>query len=460
MTESTSFKSWRKCDIGYSQHEETGTLMARTNHTMSILSRQMVFFSWGGSCAGPDWFPDPHGPCVVAGTCLFMKLPLAVEGASEMFESFAAGHESSVLLITSVALFKETRESMVTLVVPPPWISPKFTVFAEEVGLDVVTWLEGRAGAGGGDWLPVCAKALLTVSNGRVGFSIENTSRNVMVWCKASLSVFCPLWILKFEDNEGDVGYWMGSFPFISPVSVVPEMSSAPGATSLWVPERKEWPEPESVAWFTGFLLIVLGLSVLMLKFWSRVLVVKNPELVLLTILLEVSWGASTSGRGTLGCARSLEPKGCTPTVVVWIMADGTVFFGVWNEWTVVGLLMASRAANEWMCRSPVLEPSCQLKGPGERVVRVLLLVDIETKSRGVWLGWSSSVENTSPTGTDRISRTPEKDKQAMRRKDLLVHNEFLTEPFRDRSSNNLSGGSLIRVWWALMNAGKVTTTS
>ncbi len=305
---------------------------------------------------------------------------------------------------------------MVILVVPPPWISTKFPLSAEEVGLDVVTWLEGRARAGGGDWMPVCAKALPTVSNGRVGFSIEDTSRNVMVWCEASLFVFCPLWVLKFEDNEGDGGCWMGSFPFISPVSVVPERSSAPGATSLSVPERKEWPEPEFVAWFTGFLLIVLGLSVLVLKFWTWVLVVKNPELVLLTILLEVSWGASASGRGTLDSARSLEPKGCTPTVVVWIMADGTVFFSVWNEWTVVGLLMASREASDWMCRSPVLEPSCQLKGPGERVARVLLLVDIETKSRGVWLGWSSSVENTSPTGTDRISRTPENEKQAMRR--------------------------------------------
>lgn len=135
-----------------------------------------------------------------------MKLPLAVEGASEMFESFAAGHEASVLLITSVALFKETRESMVILVVPPAWISTKFMLSTEEVGLDVVTWLEGRARAGGGDWLPVCAKAFPTVSNGRVGFSIEDTSRNVMVWCNASLFVFCPLWILKFEDNEGDFG--------------------------------------------------------------------------------------------------------------------------------------------------------------------------------------------------------------------------------------------------------------
>lgn len=68
-------------------------------------------------------------------------------------------------------------------------------------------------------------------------------------------------------------------------------------------------------------------------------------------------------------------------------MADGTVFFGVWNEWTVVGLLIGSREASDWMCRSPVLEPSCQLEGPDERVVRVLLLVDIETKSRGFWMG-------------------------------------------------------------------------
>lgn len=124
---------------------------------------------------------------MVAGTCLFMKLPLAVEGASEMFESFAAGHEASVLLITSVASFKETTESVVILVVPSPWIPTIVPLFAEEVGLDVVTWLEGRARV-----------------PGIVRFSNEDTSRNLMVWREASLSVFCPLWVLKFEDNGGD----------------------------------------------------------------------------------------------------------------------------------------------------------------------------------------------------------------------------------------------------------------
>lgn len=57
------------------------------------------------------------------------------------------------------------------------------------------------------------------------------------------------------------------------------------------------------MAWLTGFLLIVLCLSVLVLKFWSWVLVVKNPELVLLTILPVVSWVSSAFERGTLGIA-------------------------------------------------------------------------------------------------------------------------------------------------------------
>lgn len=135
-----------------------------------------------------------------------MKLPLAVEDASDVSESFAARHEAPVLLITSVTLVKETRESVVILVVPSlsPSISTELPFFIKEVGLDVVMWLEGGARAGEGDWMPVCAKASPTVSKGRVGFSVEDTSRNVMVWCGADLSEFCPLWVFKVESNEDD----------------------------------------------------------------------------------------------------------------------------------------------------------------------------------------------------------------------------------------------------------------
>lgn len=226
-----------------------------------------------------------------------------------------------------------------------------------------------------------------------------------MACCGADLFEFCPLWVFNFENNEGCCMGSVGSPSPISPVSRVSERPLAPGATLLSVPEKKERPEPEFVVWFpnwfTGFLLIVLSLSVLVLKFWTWTLV---------NILPEVSWGASE--RGIRGGAWSL---GWTPTVDVWSTAEGTVVFGVWNGCTVVGLRMASREASACVCRSPVLEPSCQLKGPGERVARVLLLVDMETRSRGVWLGWSSSAENTSPTGTNRISRTPEKGKQTVR---------------------------------------------
>lgn len=91
----------------------------------------------------------------------------------------------------------------------------------------------------------------------------------------------------------------------ISPVSLISRSFSCrgpPEATLLSVPERKECPKSEFMACFLlikpegqfgGLLLIVLCLSVLVLKFSSGVLVVNNPELV----LLKVSLGASTSSK-------------------------------------------------------------------------------------------------------------------------------------------------------------------
>lgn len=75
-------------------------------------------------------------------------------------------------------------------------------------------------------------------------------------------------------------------------------------------------------------------------------------------------------------------------------------------------LRVSAIGGNAWSCSSPLLEPTCQFKGFGERLARVMLLVDIETGSRGVWLGLSSSEEIASPTGIDRIRKTPEEQRK------------------------------------------------
>lgn len=116
-----------------------------------------------------------------------MKLPLAVEGASDVSGSFAAGNEAPVLLITSVTLVRETRESLVMLVVPslPPWTSIELLLSTKEVGLDVVMWLEGGARAGEGDWMSGCGKPPPNIWDWDLGLGrvecVEDMSRNVMV---------------------------------------------------------------------------------------------------------------------------------------------------------------------------------------------------------------------------------------------------------------------------------------
>lgn len=72
------------------QHEDTGTLMASTIHTMSIRLKQMVMREEGVSTAWPELLLAAQGSWVVAGTCLFRKLPLAVEDGSELFPGKSA----------------------------------------------------------------------------------------------------------------------------------------------------------------------------------------------------------------------------------------------------------------------------------------------------------------------------------------------------------------------------------
>lgn len=59
--------------------------MANTIHTMSMRLRQIISRDGGGSTVGPEMFPGIQGSCVVAGTCLLRKFPLAVDAISEPF---------------------------------------------------------------------------------------------------------------------------------------------------------------------------------------------------------------------------------------------------------------------------------------------------------------------------------------------------------------------------------------
>lgn len=106
-----------KYNTKYSQHEDTGTLMASTTHTMSILVRQMV--ARLSSKSGPDWFPEPQGPGGVVGSLLTFVL----DSSSEVLESFMIGGifndvpklPSTEPMPVSVTLLWEEKISVVML---------------------------------------------------------------------------------------------------------------------------------------------------------------------------------------------------------------------------------------------------------------------------------------------------------------------------------------------------------
>lgn len=106
-----------KYNGGYSQQEDTGTLMARTTHTMSILVRQMVARLSGVLTSGPDWFPVTPYPFVVVDTLL----PFVPDRSSEVESFMRGGGFSDVLRLASlelvpvsVTLLWEEKASLVT----------------------------------------------------------------------------------------------------------------------------------------------------------------------------------------------------------------------------------------------------------------------------------------------------------------------------------------------------------
>lgn len=128
----------------YSQQDDTGTLMASTTHTMSILVRQMVTRLSVESRSGPDWFPEPQGSRVVLGSLLKFVL----DRSSEVLESFMSGGIFSdvpklplmELVPVSVTLLWEENTSLVTIAgvfVPP-------NVFAELLFTEMLAATVGK----------------------------------------------------------------------------------------------------------------------------------------------------------------------------------------------------------------------------------------------------------------------------------------------------------------------------
>lgn len=106
-----------KYNSRYSQQEDTGTLMASTTHTMSIVVRQMVAGLLAESRSGPDWFPESLGSCGVKGSLLTLELSLS----GGIFNNVPK-LPSLEWVPVSVTLLLEERASLVMLAgifVPP-----------------------------------------------------------------------------------------------------------------------------------------------------------------------------------------------------------------------------------------------------------------------------------------------------------------------------------------------------
>lgn len=185
------------------QQEETGTLMANTIHTMSMRLRQTVTRDSGESKVGPELLPGVQGSWVVAGTCMFRKLPLAVEAASERFP-LAAGATSAELLLersqVGVVPFPDQGPALVLSVLlsrlPPSAAAVVLFSSARppgsSVGLAVarprsVEVDGGDVGFSGGILTGAADPALRSTASSLVGSSLVPCTSLVVMPCSLSL---------------------------------------------------------------------------------------------------------------------------------------------------------------------------------------------------------------------------------------------------------------------------------
>lgn len=177
----TADEAVSECDL---QHEDTGTLMASTIHTMSIRLRQMAVREEGGSTAWPELLLAPQGSWVVGGTCLFRKLPLAVDDGPQLLPGKSASPPE--LLDTSPPTAVTFHSPSVPL--PwTPWNPPVAASFGVEKLLKTVAFGVPRPDSVGGDEDSGELASCRSVRSSLVGGS-SCTSLEVMACC----ALFCP----------------------------------------------------------------------------------------------------------------------------------------------------------------------------------------------------------------------------------------------------------------------------
>ena len=407
----------------YLQHDDTGTLMASTIQTMSILLKQMVMRDGGESTVGPELLPGVQGSWVVAGTCLFWKLPLAVERGSEPF-TWADASSAELLLEISppyavtfpnqcpwgaLSVLLPRTSSSVVASSGAVWLLGIFvgSCVLSSVDRAGVATVEvrffGGTGASGG--------TLNSILSPWVGGSFDPcTSLRVMVWCACSLSFRPNAGSASFDKEEredcfrsgmsrrlGSVdsstdNFW-GSTWSAASVSPLSDPGLDRRARGFGAPLAEE----STSIFGTAVLLLLLAwlvLTVTGLWTWGT-----------LTNLCMWPW-LTTSELGSWGRFRWLSV----------LTVFGVTAFVSWmggikaNGWrAAVGRMMSEGWVPPLGDHSPLLEPSwCQSEGRGWGADRGLLwAAAMWTGSWDVWLRYSSCADDTSPTDSARNARTP-----------------------------------------------------
>lgn len=423
------FKLYRN----YLQQEDTGTLMASTIHTMSILLKQMVMRDGGGSTLGPELLSGVQGSWVVAGTCLFRKFPLAVEEGSTTELLLGSSHADVVTFhdqcargALSVPLSWPPLSSAVVLLgsVWPSGLFVRFCVRLSSVGaveIDV-----GEVCFSGGIWTGARDVTFLSTASSPVGGSFTSrTSLEVMAWCACSLSLRPGAGSVSGDEKVGEVSRerlrsgtfcWFGSSGS-STLNFWGSMCCAASVSPRFDPDLDRRPRgfgaplaadstsklgPNVLGDVGALLPPWLVLTETGLWTWASLTNLCMWPWMSTAVLDSSGWITWSSVLTVLGVTVSVLYMGATPEVgILWSKAKG------WRA--TVGRMRPEGWVPPLVENSPLLEPSwCHSRGAGLGADRELLLwtTAIETGSWDVWLRYSSCADVTSPDSA-RNARTP-----------------------------------------------------
>lgn len=353
--------------------EETGTLIANTIHTMSIMFRQMVVGDSWGLTVEPKLLPAAAGSLVVAGTCLLRKFPLSVEGAFELFPRVDASSTRAELLLENRPARPVTCPcwcSIGGLSVPLPRTTRGSSMVPEEltemtVGLcdfmlgsvDLTVMGAGEVKFSKGLGTGVAGPSVDFINNWAVGASsTPRTSRRTMVWDTSNSGdpITCSL---SFRPHGGSTS--------------ADERGSVEGHNCL-----------ESVRSWGFFLSSVSSLTD------------SNLDIMLLPLFTVselghkrwVTWLSVLTVLGMTVFVSSLM-EGGRPAVGRTIFEDDAPLGD----------------------HSPLVEPSWCQSGEGGLVwdKELLWVVAMETESWDVWLRYSSGADKVTPMVSARNARTP-----------------------------------------------------